>query len=122
MAKAESEPPFGKNLLDPESREKLPELYSGEEQGLDSIAQVKFFTPDSGWTWYASEFDGEDIFFGLVVGFELELGYFSLKELQEARGPLGLPIERDLHFEAKSLGELMEWHSKERRRSGDPEA
>ena len=40
----------------------------------------------------ASEFDGEDIFFGLVNGFELELGYFSLQELQEALVPLGLPI------------------------------
>jgi hypothetical protein len=34
---------------------------SGEELGLDAHAQVKFFTPDSGWTWYASEFDGNDI-------------------------------------------------------------
>jgi hypothetical protein len=29
--------------------------------GLDGLAQVKFFTHDSDWTWYASEFDGEDI-------------------------------------------------------------
>ena len=72
-------------LLDTESREKLPQLYSGEEKGLESLAQVKFFTPDSNWTWYASEFDGEDIFFGLVSGLEVELGYFSLKELEEAR-------------------------------------
>ena len=114
MAKVESEPPFGKNLLDPESREKLPELYSGEEKGLDSIAQVKFFTPDSGWTWYASEFDGEDIFFGLVVGFEIELGYFSLKELKEARGPLGLPIERDLYYKPTSLRELIDKHNQEK--------
>ena len=34
------------------------------------MAQVKFFTPDSNLTWYASEFDGEDIFFGLVSGFD----------------------------------------------------
>ena len=90
-------------LLDDEIKEKLPPLYSGEEKGLEAQAQVKFFTPDSNWTWYASEFDGEDIFFGLVSGFEVELGYFSLKELQEAHGPLGLPIERDLHFEPKTF-------------------
>jgi hypothetical protein len=78
-------------MLDQASREKLPPLYSGEEKGLDAIAQVKFFTPDSNWKWYASEFDGEDLFFGLVAGFELELGYFSLKEMKEARGPMGLP-------------------------------
>jgi len=91
------------------------ELTSGEEKGLDAIALVKFFTPDAGWTWYASEFDGEDIFFGLVNGLELELGYFSLKELQSVKGPLGLPIERDLYYEPKSLRELMEKHQKERR-------
>ena len=44
-------PPTGENLLDQESREKLPLLYSGEEKGLDTLAQVKFFTPDSSWTW-----------------------------------------------------------------------
>ena len=103
-------PPTGENLLDDESREKLPPLYSGEEQGLNALAQVKFFTPDSNWTWYASEFDGENLFFGLVIGFEMELGYFSLKEMQEVRGPLGLPIERDLHFDSKSLEELMKFH------------
>ncbi len=105
-------------LLDQANREKLPKLYSGEEKGLDALAQVKFFTPDSDWTWYASEFDGEDVFFGLVSGFEVELGYFSLKELKEARGSLGLPIERDLNFEPKTLGELMEWH-RQQREKGD---
>ena len=107
--------PTGENLLDPSSREKLPELYSGEEKGLDAIALVKFFTPDSSWSWFASEFDGEDIFYGLVVGLEVEFGYFSLKELQSVRGPWGLPIERDLYFESKTLRELFETHKHERR-------
>ena len=106
--------PRGHELLTEEIRKKLPELYSGEERGLDALAQVKFFTPDSFWTWYASEFDGEDIFFGLVSGFEVELGYFSLKELESVNGPMGLPIERDLHFEPKSLQELLDFHSQSR--------
>ena len=106
--------PTGENLLDQASRDRLPELYRGEDRGTDALAQVKFFTPDSDWTWYASEFDGEDIFFGLVSGFEIEYGYFSLKELQETHGPLGLLIERDVHFEPKSLGELEEWHRRQR--------
>ena len=99
-------------LLDQETRARLPKLYSGEQLGLEAKAQVKFFTPDSSWTWYASEFDGEDIFFGLVAGQEIELGYFSLSELQEARGPRGLPIERDLYFKPKSLKELKELHER----------
>jgi hypothetical protein len=109
-------PPTGENLLDEKSRKKLPELYNGEEKGLDAIAQVKFFTPDAQWTWYASEFDGENIFFGLVSGLELEFGYFSLNELKEVKGPMGLPIERDLHFEPKSLRELRDQHQGERGR------
>ncbi|MGD8457513.1 MAG: DUF2958 domain-containing protein [Anaerolineales bacterium] len=107
------EPPFGKNLLDQASREKLPPLYSGEEFGLDATAHVKFFTPDSSWSWFASEFDGEDLFFGLVIGLEIELGYFSLSELQSVRGPLGLPIERDLYYEPKTLKELMDGYVQE---------
>ena len=54
------------------------------------------------------------IFFGLVAGHEVELGYFALSELEEARGPLGLPIERDLHFEPTALTELMERHARGR--------
>jgi hypothetical protein len=104
----------GHDLLDEETREKLPELYSQEEKGLDAIAQVKFFTPDSSWSWFGSEFDGEDLFFGLVVGLEIELGYWSLRELEEVRGPLGLPIERDLYFEPQMLGELMGKHKRDR--------
>ena len=114
MTSPELRPPTGDNLLDRESREKLPPLYSGEEQGLDALAQVKFFTPDAQWSWFASEFDGENIFFGLVSGLELEFGYFSLKELKEVKGPMGLPIERDLHFEPKSLRELRDWHKQNR--------
>lgn len=107
-------PPTGENLLDQKSRETLPPLYSGEEKGLGALVQVKFFTPDAQWTWYASEFDGEDIFFGLVIGLEIELGYFSLSELKSVKGPLGLLIERDLHFKSKALQELMDKHQRER--------
>jgi hypothetical protein len=101
-------------LLDQATREKLPPLYSQEALGLEALAWVKFFTPDSSWTWYASEFDQEDIFFGLVSGLEVELGNFSLSELEEVLGPLGLPIERDLHFQPQTLGQLMEVHVQRR--------
>lgn len=94
-------------LLTKEILEKLPKLYSQEEKGLYAVAVVKFFTPDSNWTWYATEFDGEDLFFGLVDGFEKELGYFRLSELQSVKGALGLPIERDMYFKPKTLKELI---------------
>lgn len=102
--------PRGHVLLPKELKEKLPKLYENEELGLDARALVKYFTPDSNWTWYGSEFDGEDIFFGLVSGFEVELGYFSLSELESARGPRGLPIERDLYFKPETLENLLRRH------------
>jgi len=94
-------------LLTKEVLKKLPLLYSQEEKGLEAVAIVKFFTPDSNWTWYATEFDGDDLFFGLVEGFEKEIGYFRLSELQSVKGALGLPIERDMYFKPKTLKELM---------------
>ena len=100
-------------LLPDDIKAQLPGLYENEDLGLAALARVKFFTPDSNWTWYASEFDGEDIFFGLVIGHVAELGYFSLTELATIRGPLGLPIERDLHFNPKPLQELRDHYEQE---------
>lgn len=117
-------------LLDEESRAKLPPLYTGEDTGtgLDAIAPVKFFSPSANWIWYPSEgspvdadgyFDTDHekvdyLFFGLVIGFEIELGYFSLSELTDARGPFGLSIERDQFYQPKTLRELQTQHWKER--------
>ena len=92
-------------LLTKELRDKLPPLYTNEEVE-DPTAIVKFFTPDSNWTWYATEFDGEDTFFGLVDGFERELGYFSLSELESVRGALGLPVERDAWWKPTPLSQI----------------
>lgn len=117
------------DLLDQQSREQLPPLYSNEALGLEALAQIKFFSADSGWTWYASEGSPVDadgyldtdqekvdfLFFGLVSGFEIEFGYFSLSELSSVRGEIGLPVERDLDFQPKSLAELQAWHKAQRR-------
>lgn len=96
-------------LLTEEIRKKLPKLYEQEDKGGDAIVYLKMFTPDSSFTFFASEGspEGDDfIFFGLVDGHEKELGYFSLKELQSVKGPLGLPIERDLYWQPKTLREI----------------
>ena len=93
-------------LLTKEILGRLPKL--GESDGQkDPICQVKFFTPDAQWTWYGIEFDGQDIFFGFVIGLEDELGNFSLNELREVRGSLGLPVERDKFFKPCSLSKVM---------------
>lgn len=94
-------------LLTKELEAKLPPLYSQDGKGYEALAYVKFFTPDSSWTWYATEYDPKErICFGLVEGFERELGYFSLDELESVKGALGLSIERDLFFEPTRLKDL----------------
>ena len=99
-------------LLTKELRQQLPKLYANEESGMEALALVKFFAPDSGWTWYASEFDGQDTFFGLVIGHEVELGYFSLSELESIRGKLGLPVERDLYFKPTTFNAIEAYYTK----------
>jgi hypothetical protein len=82
-------------------------LENGSEQQRDKhhIPVVKLFTPDANCTWLLTEIDPDhpNIAFGLCdlgMGFP-ELGYIDLEELSTVRGRLGLPIERDLHFEGK---------------------
>ena len=79
----------------------LPDIGNG-----NGIAYIKLFTPDSSWSWYISEYDSEtQMCYGLVHGSETEYGTFSLDEIREVRGWLGLPVERDLWFQPKLLSE-----------------
>ena len=89
---------------------KIPPLYS-TEKAQDPLAVIRLFTPDSNWSWVLNEYDGKDTCFGLVVGHETELGYVSLSEIQEVRGPLGLRIERDLWFKPRPITDLPEYQA-----------
>lgn len=85
-----------------EELKRLPALGSDA-----TTAQVKFFQPWGGWTWYMMEYDPSTYEgFGYVVGHEPELGYFNLKELGALRGIGGLTIERDRHFKPMTLEAL----------------
>jgi hypothetical protein len=70
----------------------------------DPLPLVKLFTPDANATWLLTELDPEDPDIGcglchLGLGCP-ELSYVSISELESVRGPLGLPVERDLYFKA----------------------
>jgi DUF2958 family protein len=117
----------GTNLLPELLKERMPPLYSQEHE-RDPLVVVKYFDPVGSWTWYATEGSPVDedgymdtdkpkvdyLFFGLVVGFEPELGYFSLNELKTAkeglRGLRALPIERDIYFRPRRLSEITRRH------------
>jgi hypothetical protein len=118
----------GTNLLPEILKERMPALYSQEHE-RDPLVAVKYFDPVGSWTWYATEGSPVDedgymdtnkpkvdyLFFGLVMGFEAELGYFSLHELRTAkeglRGLRALPIERDVHFRLQRLSEVRRRHN-----------
>ena len=95
-------------LLTQGIRDTLPPLYNSEKHPeKESVAMVKFFSPYSQWTWYAVEFDGEDTFFGLVDGFEMEYGYFSYSELEAVTVFGGVPaVERDCHWTPQPVKEI----------------
>ena len=85
---------------------KIPPLY-GQEDVKDKIVHVKFFTPWTSWTWYGVEYRPEErLFFGYVIGIAPEWGYFSLDEIESVRGPGGLKIERDMHFEPRPVSKV----------------
>ena len=99
------------NLMPEALRAQLPGLYA-TEKSPDPTVWAKYFTPDSSWTWYVTEFDPTDkLCFGFVVGLDQELGYFSLSELEEVRGPMGLRIERDLSFTPTPLTQVQKLHN-----------
>ncbi len=77
---------------------------------MDQLIVAKFFDPQGSWSWYLMNQDPEDpdYLWGIVDGFEVEMGSFSLGELQHFRGRFGLGIERDLNFEPLSAKELWE--------------
>lgn len=93
-------------LLTKELSESIPKLYAQEAKGEEAVVHCKFFDPCGSWSWFVTEFDGEDTFFGLVDGFDVELGYFSLSELQSYKGPLKIGIERDVWFQPCTLKKL----------------
>ena len=97
-------------LMTKELGEKIPALYANENApDYDAVlAYVKLFSPYNGWTWFITEWEAETgLCFGLVQGFEEELGYFSLEELAEVTVFGSVPaVERDLYWEPTTLGEI----------------
>ena len=97
-------------LLTQEIKKILPALYS-QEQIEDPMVVVKYFTPDSSWTWYIIEGSPQEddwMFFCKAISNicpEGELGYVMLSELEQIKGSLGLSVERDLYFKSMPLSQ-----------------
>ena len=100
----------GHKLMTKELGVKIPAIGANEDVDdyYDVLAQAKLFSPYTGWRWYITEWDPETgTCFGLVEGFETELGYFHLSELAESTVLGNVPaVERDLYWEAKTIAEI----------------
>ncbi len=87
-------------LLSAQHRRQL--LLNGLDREKDHIPVVKLFTPWANATWVLKDMETDgDTCFGLCdLGLgEPELGYVSLNELSRLRGPAGLTVEVDAHWE-----------------------
>jgi len=98
-------------LLTQAIKKQLPALYS-QEDNKDPQVICKFFTPSSSFTWFVLEGeeqpDGDWLFFNKCYSHmcpDGELGYTTLKQLEEVKGPMGLGVERDRWFTPKPLSE-----------------
>ena len=94
-------------LIPEELLSQIPNLYETENEE-EKICYVKLFLPSSNWTWYVIEIDKSDYntCYGLVDGFEQELGYFSLSELESISDSYGLKAELDSSFKATRLSKI----------------
>lgn len=97
-------------LLTPEIMKTMPALYATEHLPLaEKIVRAKLFTPWSSWSWYIIECEPDGpIAWGLAVGHESEFGYIDLSELEAVKGPGGLAVERDIHFDSCTVAELVQ--------------
>jgi hypothetical protein len=103
-------------LLPDELRQQIPKLYSQEKVTTqEKTVYAKFFFPAADWTWFVTEGEQEDgdfVFFGFVIGFVKEWGYFTLNELENINVE-HLTVERDLHFQAGKFCEVIAQFRKE---------
>ena len=103
---------------------KTPYASTDDVERDDKKVIARYFLPGTGCTWYVLEDDGfftdEDhkdadhidpqmiVFGAATIGYGLELGSISLKEVFEARGAFGLRAERDISVKPleETLGTL----------------
>lgn len=96
-------------MITAEIAKKLPKLGATEKEA-DPVVHLKLFNPVGAGTWYITEWDGEDTFFGwadLGMGPGMaELGYISKSELEELKLPFGMHIERDAWWSPTPLSKV----------------
>ena len=71
-----------------------------EGSNMEQKVVAKYFDPMGSWKWFLMNKKKDDSYcWGIVKGFEVEMGSFSIDELESIKLPFGLGIERDTLFE-----------------------
>ena len=95
-------------LLTKSITEKAKKQYD-EGSDMEQMVVAKYFNPTGNGTWYLMNLaDDEDYAWGIVDMFAIEMGSFSMRELQGIKLPLNMGIERDKYFEPIKASELWE--------------
>ncbi len=112
-----------KLLTEPILKSAKNQYHMGDDfkhEGKDQMVVAKFFNPLGNWKWFLMnihpDFDPvttplnteSDYAWGIVSGFEVEMGSFSMVELQTVDVGMGLRVERDLMFDSMKASELWE--------------
>ena len=98
----------GHKLMTKELGDTIPAMGANEnaDDYDEVLAPAKLFSPYTDWNWYITVWDPKTgLCFGLVEGFETEIGYFHLTELSEVTVLDSVPaVERDQTFACSCRG------------------
>ena len=92
-------------LLTKEITEKATKQYD-KGSDMEQMVVAKYFDAMGDWKWFLMNMgEDEDYCWGIVKGFEVEMGSFLLSDLKET---LGLRFQRDLYFEPMKAKDVWE--------------
>ena len=95
-------------LLTKEIKEQATKQYD-KGSDMEQMVVAKYFDPMGSWKWFLMNMHKDDDYcWGIVKGHEVEMGSFSMKELENIQLPFGLGIERDTLFEPMKASEVWE--------------
>ena len=92
--------PIDKNL------QNIPPLYA-QENVANPILYARYHIVECDWEWYVMEYSPlQKLCYGLIVCDEVELGYFSLDELESIQYKYGVVAQYDYEFKPIELKAL----------------
>jgi hypothetical protein len=88
----------------------LPSINAACALGLEALALIKLYVPDTDWAAYIAGFDDLDIAFGLLTAPQIRVKTFHLPGLAMAHTEWSIAIRRARGFVPKTLRELQAEH------------